>query len=85
MDKGPASLLTLALVALGIIWLFEHYPIQAPGGTLPATSTDIDYWTTPFYLRNNTPVLDDTGHILPSQQYESWSIASYNPQGGPPL
>jgi hypothetical protein len=72
MSKTESSVLTLLLAAAVVIWLTQR--IERVPAKLPAAAENVDYWTTPFYLRSNVPVVDGSTWLLPQQANNSWSL-----------
>lgn len=78
----------IMLVAVGFVVLVltgrDHRPVQATLDPVP-TPEDRDYWTTPFYLRSNVPIVQQESYVLPQNRYASWSLGIPQPQSSLPV
>lgn len=71
-DPIPAFVVFFGALVVIACWLAgrQQTMVPTPGMT--------DYWTTPLYLRSNTPVFDGSAAIVPSYPSDPWSLAVYS-------
>lgn len=72
MTPLPAFIVFLGALGILAYWLAGRQATMVPNPDMP------DHWTTPLYLRSNTPVFDSSKAIVPSYPSDPWSLAVYS-------
>lgn len=77
VGRAESTIMTGGLVGLGILWWWNNYgEFKLPSGVAPASSDQLDFWTTPLYLRSNQPMAQSTMYVLPINPLDSYSLAA---------
>ena len=72
-DATPNIIVFLGVIGLLAWWIAARNQPVANAAPHPEMG---DFWTTPLYLRYNTPIFDGTSAIVPSVPGDNWSLAS---------